>query len=315
MVVALATLDTRAQAPVQPPIQVGGGPVAPTPAPGLINPLPGAPTQCPPNTLPQYCQLQQTGTPAKWPNPPGVTPYSCPLGDVQCLKQQQVMFEQMRLAMASGCAPGPGMFYCMHMRKLQLENQRRRQNQEQMQKIMPLLNAITQMLGGGGGGGGGQDLANGGERMAMVDGSGGVTGYGGQDVGINGLNGNAPILEPFKRHFPKCTEKLGLGTCNFKFLGTYGDAAHRARRSCHNAGEAIDVGLPFTCSNGATFNATDPRAMDVARCMAGDTGGELAVIFQDRTDSPGMIAGSPRGAHNGHMHIQLKNCRMVYGGG
>jgi len=318
MITALAaTTQLLAQAPPVLPggpapsptpggVQVGGPPRAPVGG-GLVGPLPGGPAQCPPNTLPQYCQLQNTGTPARWPKPPGMTPYNCPLGNVQCMRQQQIMMQQARLAMAMGCPPGPGMYMCMQMRKQQQEL---KQKQEKNQKIMQILNAIKSAMGGGSGS---QEPANGGERMAMVDGQGNVSGYGGQDVGVNGLNGNARVLEPFKRWFPQCTEKLGLGQCNFKFLGTWGDASHRARASCHNSGEAIDVGLPFTCSNGVSFDANDPRAMEVAKCMAGDTNGELQVIFRDHTGPPGMIPGYPRGSHSGHMHIQLRNCRAVRG--
>lgn len=171
---------------------------------------------------------------------------------------------------------------------------------------------------GGGGGGAGEPTFSGGERMAITDGSGATTGYGGVDVSPGNLNansarGHAPIVEPFKNYFQRCTEKLGLGTCSFKNLGVWGDAAHRARRSCHNSGEAIDVGLPFNCSNGGSFNANDPRAMEVAKCMAADSDERFGVIFKDQTPVRNMFPGGQRGAHNGHMHIQLKNCRNVTG--
>jgi hypothetical protein len=126
--------------------------------------------------------------------------------------------------------------------------------------------------------------------------------------------GFAPIVDPFKIAFPQCTEQVGLGQCTYVPLGIWGDQAHRARQSCHNAGEAIDVGLPFQCTNGGRIEAKDPRAMAVARCFANNQGGKFGVIFQDVRDGPNMFPGGTRGAHNGHMHIQLRFCRMITGG-
>lgn len=116
------------------------------------------------------------------------------------------------------------------------------------------------------------------------------------------------ILGPFKKYFDTCTSKAGLGSCKFINLGIKGDASHRARRSCHNSAQAIDVG-PLTCSSGKKVLASDPLYFEVAKCMANDTNNELQVIFY-KNEGPNMMQKSD---HNNHMHIQLKNCSMVYG--
>ncbi len=116
------------------------------------------------------------------------------------------------------------------------------------------------------------------------------------------------ILGPFKKYFDTCTSKARLGTCKFVNLGIKGDASHRARRSCHNSAQAIDVG-PLTCSSGRRVLASDPLYFEVAKCMANDTNNELQVIFYKK-DGQNMIQKSD---HNNHMHIQIKSCSMVYG--
>lgn len=116
------------------------------------------------------------------------------------------------------------------------------------------------------------------------------------------------ILGPFKKYFDSCTGKAGLGSCKFVNLGIKGDASHRARRSCHNSAQAIDVG-PLTCSSGRRVLASDPLYFEVAKCMANDTGDELQVIFYKK-EGQNMIQKSD---HNNHMHIQIKRCSMVYG--
>ena len=127
-------------------------------------------------------------------------------------------------------------------------------------------------------------------------------------TGTADLTSPLAILGPFKKYFDGCTSTAGLGNCKFVNLGVKGDAAHRARRSCHNSSQAIDVG-PLTCSSGRKILASDPKYFDVAKCMANQTNNELQVIFY-KSDGGNMIQKSD---HNNHMHIQLKNCRMVFG--
>lgn len=283
-------------------------------APPIAQPI--APGYCPPGTLPQYCAVQ-TGTGPKVPGvPPPLLPYNCPLGNVQCLQQHQSK-------MAMGCAPGPFQLACLQKAgrpgPIILGNPyasnplQQPRKKDGLQKIMPILNALSQMMGGGAP----EPAYPGGERMAGVDGHGhgGAYGYpGSANATAAGLNGTARVEAPFKEYFPRCTRAVGLGECSFKHLGTFGDASHRARYSCHNSGDAIDVGFPFTCG-GRTIQSTDPEAMAVAKCMAGNADNRFKVIFQDRTDPdvPNLIPGGKRGQHNGHMHIQLNPCRSVMG--
>lgn len=298
-------LFISAEAQLAPPKILPGVPLAPPTALGAV-----APGNCPGNALPQYCALQSSGLPPRVPGlPMNQTPFHCPLGDVRCMQGMQNF-------VAGGCQPSPFQSACLsrmpggaliygNPNTNAMQPPAAQQNQN---NIMPVLNAITNMLSGGGGSTA-PEPAYQGERMAVTDSSGSVTGYGGQDVSPSGLNGTAVVEGPFKQYFERCTQSLGLGTCNFKHLGTWGDKAHQARKSCHNSGEAIDVGLPFTCTNGAKFDANDKRAMDVAICMATNADEKFGVIFKDQTPARNMFPGGVRGRHNGHIHIQLKTCR------
>ena len=116
------------------------------------------------------------------------------------------------------------------------------------------------------------------------------------------------ILVPFKKYFDPCTAGAGLGSCRFVNLGIKGDASHQQRRSCHNSSQAIDVG-PLTCAGGRKVLPSDPRYFEVAKCMANRTNNDLEVIFY-KTEGPNM---KQKSDHNNHMHIQLKNCSMIYG--
>lgn len=127
-------------------------------------------------------------------------------------------------------------------------------------------------------------------------------------VSPSDLSGMRKIIPPFQKWFSACTKGLGLGDCRFENMGIMGDAAHRARRSCHNSGEAIDVGT-VTCSGGQKITTDSAQFFSLANCMANDSKDELQVIFYKAT-GPNMIQKSD---HNKHMHIQLKNCAMVYG--
>ncbi len=140
------------------------------------------------------------------------------------------------------------------------------------------------------------------------------TGSGAHPISAMNIGGSPPIAQTFQKYFNVCTTLVGLGQCNFVNLGIWGDQAHQQRQSCHNVGEAIDVG-PLTCSGGqasGTINPDNPRFYDMVKCMAQQTNNELETIFHLSEGPPNMIQKSD---HSGHVHIQLKNCRMVRGNG
>lgn len=117
------------------------------------------------------------------------------------------------------------------------------------------------------------------------------------------LTGGYKIVGPFKEEFDKCLAKVGLGTsCKFENWGIMGDKAHQRRRSCHNIGEAIDVG-PIHC-DGVKYDSKHPKFIEMAKCMANDTGNKFKVLFH-MTEPPNLKK-APN--HEGHMHIQLKTC-------
>jgi hypothetical protein len=126
-------------------------------------------------------------------------------------------------------------------------------------------------------------------------------------TGANQLSGGQPIVGPFQRWFKYCTGDRGFGECKFQNMGIMGDASHRARRSCHNDGQAIDIGA-LTCG-GRTIPTTSDEYFNLAICMASQTQNQLQVIFY-RAQGPNMMQKSD---HKDHMHVQLKNCKMVYG--
>ncbi len=278
----------------------------PLPPGQQVSPRPIAPGQCPPGTLPQYCSTQMGRTQFAGP-PPGVAPYNCPLGSTACINQNMQN-------LAGGCPPGPYQSACMQRRAQVyngLLNQPPKPKEDIMKKIMPLLNAL-----GGGGGGGGNGVGSGGERMAGSDGH----NHGGainrdprsSTTSVGSVNREAgPIVEPFQRHFPKCTNSLGLGECTFNDQGIMGDARHQRGRSCHNSRQAWDIGFPFVCSTGGTIQADDAKALEIAKCLADQTNNELGIIFRDIQHGPNMFPASKLGMHNGHIHVQLRNCQAI----
>ena len=178
-----------------------------------------------------------------------------------------------------------------------------------------LLAILQSIFGSGTSGSGGRSSACMGVReIVCPDDDGGPETYSPDSFGnarptaTSDLTTPFKILGPFKKYFDSCTGKAGLGSCKFVNLGIKGDASHRARRSCHNSAQAIDVG-PLTCSSGRRVLASDPLYFEVAKCMANDTNNELQVIFYKK-DGQNMIQKSD---HNNHMHIQIKSCSMVYG--
>lgn len=179
------------------------------------------------------------------------------------------------------------------------------------QALMNAFGLILRSMGGGANNGYG--MYGGRSEIASSYGdSGGISagGSGGSltPVGPSELSGPRKIIPPFQKWFGTCTKNLGLGDCRFENMGIMGDAAHRARRSCHNSGQAIDVGT-VTCSGGQKLTTDSAQYFNLANCMANDSNNELQVIFY-KASGPNMIQKSD---HNKHMHIQLKNCAMVYG--
>lgn len=175
------------------------------------------------------------------------------------------------------------------------------------QERMALMQAFMTFLGSmfGNKNNSNPELASGGGDFG---GGGASGGWSGPPVGAYELSGGQSIVEPFQRNFDRCSQELGLGSCKFENLGIMGDASHRARRSCHNAGEAIDVG-PLTCSGTQAIPSNHPKFFAMAKCLANNSNNELQVIFY-RAEGPNMIQKSD---HVGHMHVQIKNCRMIYG--
>lgn len=117
---------------------------------------------------------------------------------------------------------------------------------------------------------------------------------------------NYPVVPKFKANFDKCTAKANMGTdCKFEDLGIIGDKAHASRPSCHNAGEAIDVG--FVECAGQKILPSDPKYIEFVKCFADDTNGEMNDIFHIKAGQNTM----QKSDHVKHVHIQLKNCKMV----
>ena len=173
-----------------------------------------------------------------------------------------------------------------------------------------LLNAFGMFLSGLGGGSASNNLfGRDSEIVDSGDDGGSYTGMTGlTPVSPTELTGMRKIIPPFQKWFGACTKGLGLGICRFENMGIMGDASHRKRRSCHNSGQAIDVGT-VTCSGGQKITPSSAKYFDLANCMANDSNNELQVIFY-KASGPNMIKKSD---HNNHMHVQLKSCAMVYG--
>jgi len=178
------------------------------------------------------------------------------------------------------------------------------QQEQDKQESQALMNAFQQVMNALMGGGRSEFADSGHSGHHGADGHGG--GGGSTPVSPNDLNGPYRINPPFRKYFNECTKKYG--DCKFENWGIMGDAAHRARRSCHNAGEAIDVG-PITCSSARKFDAKSEEFYQIAKCMAHNSNNELEVIFY-KGEGRNMKRQSD---HSGHMHIQLKNCNMIFG--
>lgn len=159
----------------------------------------------------------------------------------------------------------------------------------------------------------GDELYGGGSSSGGGSSGGGSSGGGAPDntpTASRAINGRHPIVGPFKEEFDKCLNKVGLSpSCKFENWGIMGDKAHQRRRSCHNTGEAIDVG-PIHC-DGAKYDSKHPKFLEMAKCMANNSGEKFKVLFH--TAHPPNLRYAPN--HTGHMHIQLKTCVPKYGGG
>lgn len=146
---------------------------------------------------------------------------------------------------------------------------------------------------------------------------------GGGTKGTTGSSGNssAPVKDPdqcnghpvcpeFKKNFDECTAKANMGNdCKYEDLGIMGDKAHQARPSCHNVGEAVDVGY-IECA-GQKIQPNDPKYLEFVKCFADDTEGKMNNIFHIKAGQNTI----QKSDHVKHVHIQLKNCRMVPGQG
>lgn len=132
----------------------------------------------------------------------------------------------------------------------------------------------------------------------------------GSAAGIRSAPGGPAVSAPFNAAFAACTKDAPGGSCTFQNWGIWGDAAHRARPSCHNNGTAIDVG-PISCG-GQTFKADSPQFKKIAVCLAQQAGEKFQVIL-NHLPRGHNIMNAP--GHTGHMHVQLKGCKMVTGGG
>lgn len=117
---------------------------------------------------------------------------------------------------------------------------------------------------------------------------------------------NYPVVPKFKENFDKCTAQANMGTdCKFEDLGIIGDKAHAVRPSCHNAGEAIDVGF-IECA-GQKIQPDNPKYLEFVKCFADDTNGEMNNIFHEKAGENTI----QKADHVKHVHIQLKNCKMI----
>lgn len=184
---------------------------------------------------------------------------------------------------------------------------------DESQALLSAFGAFLSALGGGGSGGGLGSVFPGRSEIVDPGDSGDSGGNYAQPSGLvpvspSELTGLRKIIPPFQKWFGICTKNLGFGNCRFENMGIMGDASHRARRSCHNSGEAIDVGT-VTCSGGQRIAPKSAAYLNLANCMANDSSNELQVIYY-KASGPNMIQKSD---HDNHMHVQLKNCSMVYG--
>lgn len=268
LVIVLATSPVWAQAPAAPAI---------LPAPGAAAPSPTTTPQLPPGKT-QFAGSGKTETPSTGP--------------------------------VTACAPGPTQAQCLQ--KL-AQAQGGQKDQGGMDKAMPILNALSQMFGGNSSE---VEPEWGSERMARTGGDAGGNGdYApagpyilARELKAQGGRGTAAIVPPFQKWFDVCTEKVGLGICKFKFLGIWGDANHMKRKSCHNSGEALDAGFPFDCTVAGKVVAESSQAMDVAKCLATQTGNAFGIIFRNQTPVPNMSRSSID-PHLHHIHVKVRSCR------
>jgi hypothetical protein len=101
--------------------------------------------------------------------------------------------------------------------------------------------------------------------------------------------------------FPGVHNQCAPG-CGYVSWGIWGDARHRAKRSCHNAGDAIDVHA-IRCG-GTVSPGGSPKFRAYVDCVL-DHG--MGVIF-NRPD-----IGKPNRQHTNHAHFELPNCRFIRG--
>lgn len=195
------------------------------------------------------------------------------------------------------------------------QEQQQRLDQEEAQALQQALGVSARVPGinspGGAGAGGAaarrSEFADG----ESGDGSGGPVGgpaaAAPAPVSPNDLSTSKRIVEPFKKWFAVCTQKMGLNNCRVHNLGIMGDDRHRKKRSCHNSGEAIDIGAVM-CGEGQIIGKDSSRYFTLAKCLANDSNNELQVIHK-KASGPNMM----QDKDHPHLHVQIKNCAMVYG--
>lgn len=108
----------------------------------------------------------------------------------------------------------------------------------------------------------------------------------GRDKGSIVQGRYAPIMKPFRAAFQSCA-----AGCSYQDWGVWGDRRHRARRSCHNSGSAIDI--PSITCKGKRYAAGSKRFREFTQCM-------------NRTSALYVIFG--KGEHKHHAHISLEKC-------
>lgn len=150
---------------------------------------------------------------------------------------------------------------------------------------------------------------------------------------LDSIPANSPLSKAVKENLPKCGQKLlGSSDCRIEDLGQIGDAAHKARHSCHNLRppEAWDIGkihcggktldpkvqkdpfLKFTecVVHGGETNQGNGGFVDKVTSFVSNMKSKLAAIFSKPGDK---VRVKPN--HDNHMHVEIEGCMARAGGG
>jgi|GEM_PF-5123512 len=172
------------------------------------------------------------------------------------------------------------------------------------------------------------------ELRAQLDSRGVVTGASPKASGaglqqLSELPDNKPIVKPLKEGMKLCAP----GCDSIRNWGITGDAAHKARPSCHNSDEAIDIAA-VGCPNGEMSPTQNKdKFEEFVTCMGTKAKKQYekeryygkwwspllqlkdAVLgdgFKVLYDGIPQFESKGKG-HSGHVHIQLKQCRPKRG--